>query len=213
MPCQVVCISRSDAAGGEQVGRLAADRLGVPYVDEEIVSAAARSADIDPELIASVEQRKPLIRRVLEQLSESGAAESLALGGYVPVAVDLGEPPPASDDLRALIREAIEARAARGKVVIGSHAASFALAGRDDVLRVLVTASPDTRARRLADAGLDEREASRKISSADTARADYLKRFYGVRTELPTHYDLVVNTDVLSPEQAAALVAQAATSE
>ena len=30
-----MCISRSSGAGGEQVGRLVADRLGFVYVDEE----------------------------------------------------------------------------------------------------------------------------------------------------------------------------------
>ena len=41
-------------------------------------------------------------------------------------------------------------------------------------------------------------------------RADYLKRFYEVAEELPTHYDLVFNTDSLSIEQAAELISQAA---
>ena len=46
--------------------------------------------------------------------------------------------------------------------------------------------------------------------TADAARADYLRRFHGLSAELPTHYDLVVNTDALSIDQAAELVAQAA---
>jgi cytidylate kinase len=37
-----------------------------------------------------------------------------------------------------------------------------------------------------------------------------LKRFYGVRDESPTHYDLVLNTDALSVEQAADLISHAA---
>ena len=46
-----------------------------------------------------------------------------------------------SDELRAYIREAIEETAGHGKAVIVAHAASHALAGRQDALRVLVTAS------------------------------------------------------------------------
>ena len=42
-------------------------------------------------------------------------------------------------------------------------------------------------------------------------RRDYLKRFYELDEELPTHYDLVVNTDVLTLEQAAGLVVHAGT--
>ena len=79
------------------------------------------------------------------------------------------------------------------------------------MLRVLVTASPETRARRLSEArGLDLEDARKTIKDADSARADYLRRFYGVEVELRTHYDLVVNTDTLSVEQAVGLVAHAA---
>jgi cytidylate kinase len=112
---------------------------------------------------------------------------------------------------RDLITDAIQAVADRGKVVIASHGASFALAGRSDVLRVLITASPETRAQRVLEArGLPPEDCRKAIKEGDAARRDYLRRFYGVREELPTHYDLVLNTDVFTPEQAAGLVVQAA---
>ena len=91
--------------------------------------------------------------------------------------------------------------------------ASPATCGRDDSLRVLVTASPATRARRLAAGPLDVDDAAKAVADSDAARADYFKRFYKVDRELPTHYDLVLNTDTLSPEQAAALVVVAAAGE
>jgi cytidylate kinase len=76
---------------------------------------------------------------------------------------------------------------------------------------MLVTASPETRAQRLSDSrGLEPKDARKTIRDADAARADYLRRFHDVEVELPTHYDLVVNTDTLSVEQAVDLVAQAA---
>ena len=74
-----------------------------------------------------------------------------------------------------------------------------------------VTASPGTRARRVAAAGdLDEQKAAAVVADEDAARAAYLKRFYSVEREAPTHYDVVVNTDALTPEQAAAVVVEAA---
>ena len=77
----------------------------------------------------------------------------------------------------------------------------------DEPLRVLVTASPETRATRIAGLeGIDHARAAREVKSSDAARRDYLKRFYDIGEELPTHYDLVVNTDVLTVEQAAGLV-------
>jgi cytidylate kinase len=95
--------------------------------------------------------------------------------------------------------------------VIVAHAASHAIGGREGVLRVFVTASPDTRADRLAEAEkLDEPASARAVKDADAARADYLRRFHDVEKEQPTQYDLVVNTDQLSLEQAAELVSAAA---
>ena len=116
-----------------------------------------------------------------------------------------------SHDRRALIRETIHETTAQGEVVIVAHAAAFALAGRDDLVRVLVTAPVEIRTRRLAEArDGDQAKAATELKRSDEARAAYLKTFYGVEHELPTHYDLVVNTEVLDPDEAADLIARAA---
>ena len=57
---------------------------------------------------------------------------------------------------------------------------------------------------------IDPKQAARAVKDADANRRDYLKRVYEVDVERPTDYDVVINTDVLSPEQTAALVSRAA---
>ena len=57
---------------------------------------------------------------------------------------------------------------------------------------------------------MSEADATRSVDEADAARADYLKRFYGIKHELPTQYDLVLNTDRLGTDDAVALVTRAA---
>jgi cytidylate kinase len=203
----VVCISHAAGAGGEEVGRLVAERLGFLYVDAEIVARAAAKGGVEPAEVASEERRKSLAARVLNAIAQGGG-ETWAMGGGVPLGA--GDEP-SSEDIRALIRETIEQTAARGNAIIVAHAASHAVGRGPGVLRVLVTASPDTRAARVAGAeGLDQARAVRAVKDSDAGRADYLKRFYDVGEELPTHYDLVVNTDTLSIEQAAELISQAA---
>jgi len=204
--CTAVCISHAAGAGGEEVGRLVAERLGFLYVDEEIVARAAARGGVQAAEVASEERRKSLAARVLEAIAQGG--DAWAMGGSVPLGTgdELS-----SDDIRVLIRETIEQTAARGNAVIVAHAASHAVRPGPTVLRVLVTASPETRAKRVADAeGLDQARAGRAVKDSDAGRADYLKRFYDVGEELPTHYDLVFNTDTLSVEQAAELVSRAA---
>jgi cytidylate kinase len=85
------------------------------------------------------------------------------------------------------------------------------LTGRPDVLRVLVTASFEPRARRLAQATRSTKaDAETALKESDAGRADYFLRFYGIEHELPTHYDLVVNTDTLTAEEATDIVITAA---
>jgi Cytidylate kinase-like family len=206
----LICVSHCDGAGGDDVARLVADQLGLRYVDEEIVSAAADRAGAAPQLVADVEQRQPLLRRVLDELGATGASAMVAAGGFAPP-VPHELPPPRGDELRRFIADAIEAVAAEGHVVIGAHGASFALGARDDLLRVFVTAPVAARARRVArERGVEATEAERQIRAADKTRADYLRRFYDIDREGPTNYDLVVNTEGLSPDEAASIVVRAA---
>ena len=95
--------------------------------------------------------------------------------------------------------------------MIASHAASYAIECGPRTLRVLVTSSPDTRAQRVcSEEGIDEGKAAGVIKDSDAGRRDYLKRFYSVGQESPTDYDLVVNTDLISTDQAVDIVVRAA---
>lgn len=193
-------------SGGDEVGKLVAEQLGYLCVDEDIVAKAAAQGDLEPGNVADEERRKSFVRRTLDAFAEGGG-DALVLGAPVAAAMEGLRPA----DVRALIRDTVVETAARGDVVIVSHAASFALDPGPRALRVLVTSSPETRAQRVGAAeGLEQAQAARAIKDSDGGRRDYLKRFYSVDQEAPTDYDLVINTDLLSTEQAAAIVVHAA---
>jgi len=198
---RVVCISRETGAEGEAVGRAVAKRLGLQYVDEEVIARAAERGGVDEDQLADAEQRKSRIRRVLELLTDSGSAAGAQVTEPAALRAEREE------RQRGLIRDVIDEIAAEGNAVIVAHAASVALAGTEGILRVLVTASPEERVKRLVEAeDIANADAARAVMESDQARADYFRAFYGVGQELPTHYDLVVNTDVLGPDQAAEIV-------
>ena len=175
MSRNVICISRTMGAAGEELGQFVADKLKFRYVDEEIVARAAEIAGVSKQAIADSER--------------SGVDATY------------------SESIEKAIHETAEA----GDAVIVAHGASIPLAGRADVLRVLVTASPESRAKRLADAeSIDLSAANKAIEESDQARASFLERFHDVKQELPTTYDVTVNTDTMTIATAARLVMQAA---
>jgi cytidylate kinase len=198
---RVVAISREHGAGGEQVGALVAEQLGFRYVDDEIVAQAAARGQISHAEVADTEKRRSLALRLIEQI---GRASTPAYSA--PMAANQAD----RELYQDLIREVVVETASQGSAVIVAHAASIALADRDDVLRVLVVAPPKVRAERIAaEGGVDPDEAGKIVRSSDADRRSYFKRFYGISEE-PTNYDLVLNTGGLSFERAAGLVASAA---
>src|SRR5262249_37892895 len=139
MKASVICISHAEGAEGGAVGRAVAEKLGYTFADDAIVSEAAHAAGIFAESVSYVER---------------GDAKRS-------VEVDFGRIEK-TGKLRELIKAAIEAAAVRGSVVIASHAASYALVGRDGVLRVLVTAPDEARVARIAESeGIDPKRAAK----------------------------------------------------
>lgn len=207
MTTRIVTVSHATGAGGESIGRSVADRLRFRYVDEEIIELAAKKHGLDADVVADAERRKNLLARILDDL---GSAPLMDPSGTAGMLMTEGTGAPRSNDLRALIVEAIRETAQRGEVVIVSHAAGIPLAGRDDVLRVLVTASFETRAQRLAESTkTDKARATKTLKDSDAGRADYFRRFYRIEHELPTHYDLVINTDELRAHEVVDIIVAA----
>jgi cytidylate kinase len=195
--CRVITIAFTDGAQAEEIGRCVATELGFGYVDDEIVERAAEMAGVSPGDVAVVEHTQPLIARILTAMAMSAAPDGSGVTAVAPAEAD------PSPGYRALIQEVIRQTADGGRVVIGAHGAGILLAGRPDTLRVLITGSSTVRARRVAnERGMAEGAAGKAVARADRERAAYLRRFYHVQEELPIHYDLVLNTDVVTPEQA-----------
>jgi nucleotide-binding universal stress UspA family protein len=203
MNCRVIAASRTVGAGADEIGQLAADKLSFRYVNNHIIDWAAERAGVSPSTIEKAEQTPPLIDRILQYLSAAGLDPGF--GAYVPPPVQQ------SAGYESLIERVIRETAAEGDVVIVAHGASIPLAGSPGLLRVLLTASPKMRAARLAErAGMKESDAKKAVEASDRARRDFLQRFYDLKEELPTHYDLAINTDLIAKETAADLIVEAA---
>ncbi len=203
MNCSVISISRALAAGGEEIARDVAGKMQFRFIDDEIIERAAEKAGVSPETIAKVETSPSLIDRILKYMGTTPM--ETGHGAYTPVVLS------ASESYEDLIGQVIRETAQAGKVVILAHGGSIALRDAPGIVRVLVTGSPEVRSARYARlTGMKEDEARKAIEKSDRARIDFLRRVYDVSHELPTYYDLVINTDRITTDAATQLVVGAA---
>ena len=97
-----------------------------------------------------------------------------------------------------MIREAISETAARGhRRDRGARGLARARRPRRPPSGARHRAARGPRACVAEERGTDEHAAAKELKRSDESRADFLKRFYGVEHEQASHYDLVVNTEVL----------------
>ncbi len=180
-----ITISRQLGSMGCEVAQAVAKATGYRVVWRELINQAARLAGAPEMALAAIDE--------------------LGLLGYRPSP----EEQQAYQD--ALIR-VIEGLAEEGDVIIVGRAGQAILHDRPDVLHVRVIAPAGLRAERLAaDQHIPFEAALAQVETSDRSRKNFLRRFYQVDWEDPQQYDVVINTQRMSPQAAAHIICQALT--
>ncbi|MCL4232428.1 MAG: cytidylate kinase family protein [Dehalococcoidia bacterium] len=208
MNIRAVTISRQVGTAGEEVAQKTAADLGFRFIDYQVIQGAAREAGVSPETVSEAEHSPSLLTRILESLARNPSMPVAAWADPVPLTTS---PLYTSADYRRFIESVIRDLANEGSCVIVGHAAQVILRDRADVLRVLIAGSTEPRARRvMAGMNVDEKTALKTVERTDSERLDYFKRFYDTGWLTACTYDLCINTDRISPAQAADVIVQCA---
>jgi cytidylate kinase len=204
MNTRVITVARQVGVAGEEVAQVLAKKTGYRYIDYQIIQEAAAEAGVSPETVSEAEHTPSLLTRILESLARNPSMPVAAWADPIPLTTT---PLYTSSDYRRFVEDVVRDLAEQGECVIVGHAAQVILRGRLDTVRVLVTGSPDFRARRImAGMNVDEQTALKTVDRTDAERKDWYKRFYDTGWLSPWTYDLCINTDHLNPEQGAELV-------
>jgi len=200
----LITISRQYGAGGSEVARLVADRLGWTVVDNEIVDRVARRAGLTPEVVAEQDERVP---GFVERLARALAASSQEFAvPEIGVAVRAAEP-----NLVRLTEMVVKEIAAEGRAVLVGRAAPAVLGREGDAVHVKLVAAPEFRiATAMQGEGLDRRTAERVLHDTDAQRRRYHREHYGRDWDDPVHYHMMLNTGLLGMDGAAELIIAAA---
>lgn len=201
MPRPVITITRQYASGGSEIAQLVGRALGWTVIDNEFVDEVARRAGLPPGEVAQLEERAPgLLERLARTLSVASPEMFVASTGA----------PQAEADEATIVRvteRVIREAALEGRVVLVGRGAQALLAQREDALHVYVVAPKPWRARLAVERlGVNPAEVDRVVDETDQQRDRYVKAAYGRARQDPVNYDMVLNTERLGIEGAAALV-------
>jgi cytidylate kinase len=186
----LITVSREFGALGTATGEKTAQKLGFSFWDQEIVHTIAEQTGIQEALLASLDEQSRT--RIEDFIAESVFRAETTAAKYV----------------RQVIRVVRTLERHGGAVVIG-RGAQFILAP-ESALRVRVVCPLEQRiagyARR---EGLSVSEAERKLSRVERERQTFIQRHYECDVGDPSHYDVMINTENLPPDQAAEVLVAA----
>jgi cytidylate kinase len=199
-----VTITRQYASGGSEIARLVAERLsGWTLIDNEFVEQVAQLAGLPRDEVARREERTPGLLERLARTLAVGAPEMFIATGEHPLPMDTAE----EETVVKTTERVIEEAASEGRVILVGRGAQAVLATRPNALHVYVIASkPFRRQVAMERLGVSPADVDKAMQETDARRDEYVKTHYGRDRQDLTQYDLVLNTERLGFEGAAALV-------
>ena len=190
-PGITIAISRQRGALGSQIGVELGKRLNWPVYDRELVNLVAERSVLRAELLESIDEHdRPWLIETLTGLSHPGEISS---AGYL-----------------HHLKHVIAALASHGKcIIVGRGATAFL--PLETTLKVRVQAPLEHRVRRVAqDQNISLEVAGGHIEEVDRGRANFVAQHFEADVSRADLFDLVINTQRLSSEACAEMIAAAA---
>ena len=211
----VITLSRQYGSWGDEIGQDVAAKLGVRYVDREIINAVSQRMGTAEQLVSDIEEKSPsFAKRVADAIIQAFAdgTRLAPLGGVVPSPVlappdeftPEDEPQVFTFDVNDVlylnfVRQVVRDVADTGNAVIVGRATHLLLKDVPGALHVHVVAPVEIRVERIMEERTCSREeAEKRARDSDHGRESYTSRFYHSRWSDPTLYHLTINTGLLT---------------
>lgn len=190
MKNKIITISRQFGSGGRTIGRMAAEKLGIPCYDHELIERIAEETGFSKEYI--------------EENSESSAHRSIFANAFT----DRDRQGMSTQDrLWQSQRLVILGLAEKGPCVIVGRCADYILQDRDDCLKVFVHADMEKRAERIVRLyGESENKPEKRLKDKDKRRKAYYQYYTDMEWGEAENYDLALNSGTLGIETCVTLI-------
>jgi cytidylate kinase len=203
----VITIRGKLGSGASEVGRKVAEILHFDYIDREIIAEVATRLNLqEHEVLAKEMPPARLQERIAEALARGYSIGDGIQGAYLPMWQIPTDDNKYLEALTGFIRDLAKGQSA----VIYGRGSQFILKDCPHALHVSMVAPLKLRIKRIMGTrNLSEDKAKQEINHFDGTAREFIKRFFSADMEESTHYDLILNTEQLSFEDAASIIAEA----
>lgn len=192
----IITISRQCGSGGHTIGKLTAERLGVPFYDKEIIKAVAKRSGFSEEII---EQKG--------EYSTPSFLYNVATRGISAYNMSNRDTMPLAEQINAYQTEYIKELANNGPCVIVGRSADYILADRNDTFNVFVYGKLEDRmARIVSEHGVAENEARSHVLERDKKRSKYYKYVTDQVWGYAANYVLCINSSEVGIEKCVEII-------
>ena len=194
MKKNIITISRQFGSGGRTVGRLVAEKLGIPFYDKELVDHIALESGFAPKFV--------------EEHGEHSPGRSILSYAFAPQGVPgIMNGLSTADFLWNIQCGAILQLAEKGPCVIVGRNADYILKDRKDCFHAFIHADKEFRAERIVRLyGESDKSPLARLQDKDKRRSVNYQHYTGRDWGASENYDICLNTGTIGVEAAAEII-------
>ena len=194
MEKKIITISREFGSGGRTIGRLVAEKLGIPFYDKELVKQISVESGFAPNFVEENGEHAP---------GRSFFAYAFAPQGVPGIMNGLST----NDFLWNIQCSVILQLADQGPCVIVGRNADYILKDREEVLHVFIHADDEFRKERIVRLyGQSEKSPAARLAEKDKRRKVNYQHYTGRTWGDAQNFDICLDSSVLGVEECADII-------
>ena len=200
----VITINRELGSGGRTVGRLLAEKLGVPFYDKAVIKALQEKYNLTTAEIERLKGRKHSWWADVERILKIDGG--MSMNYYLPQRTDAPDLL-TTDEMFKTETEILKGLTEEKSCIVAGRSGFHVFREHPNHLNILIQASMHYRVERIMrKQNMSEDEARKTIEQVDQMRENYVKKYTGTSRYDTRNYQLVISMDDLSEDDAVEVI-------